>query len=60
MTEGFYRAIGEGEDLEIQYGPNNVWHKDYQLAKALKDTYSYPVDGWYWFDSEADALAFFG
>ena len=33
---------------------------DFVLAASEKDTYTYPVDGWYWFETEAEAKAFFG
>ena len=32
----------------------------FTLERSLKDTYTYPVEGWYWFDSEEDAYVFFG
>lgn len=50
-TAGFYK-LDEGQLL---YGPNFVINANYQLYREAKDEHSYPVDGWYWFDSEADA-----
>ena len=30
------------------------------LTKETKDEYTYPQDGWYWFDTEDEAYSFFG
>ena len=32
---------------------------NYLLTKENKDSYTYPVDGWYWFESEQEARVFF-
>lgn len=56
-TSGFYKLDPGGSLL---YGPNFVVNADYTLVRADHATYTYPVDGWYWFDSEAAALEFFG
>jgi len=53
-TDGFYKF-----NEILLYGPNFVLNRDYELYREQKDTYSYPVDGWYWFDSEEDAKLFF-
>lgn len=45
-TSGFYKFY-EGE---WYYGPNAVYSLTYSLLKELKDTYTYPVDGWDWYD----------
>ena len=42
MKDGFYKLDGD-----LIYGPNFVYNKDYELLKENKDTYSYPIDGWY-------------
>ena len=55
MNPGFYKIDGE----ELFYGPNFVYGPDFSLIKDNKDTYSYPVEGWYWFDSEEEARVFF-
>lgn len=49
-TSGFYKLDGL-----LLYGPNFVLNKDYELRKETKDEHQYPVDGWYWFDSEEEA-----
>jgi hypothetical protein len=53
-TSGFYK-LGEG----LLCGPNFVLHKDFELRKETKDQHTYPIGGWYWFDSEAQAKEFF-
>ena len=52
MKPGFYKIDYTGELL---YGPNFVEHKDYQLYAESHHLHTYPVDGWYWFDSEEEA-----
>lgn len=47
----------EGMLLE---GPNAVYAPAFTLLKEDKDTYTYPVEGWYWFDSEEEARSYFG
>jgi hypothetical protein len=47
-TAGFYKL----EDDNWQYAPNFVSAPDYTLEKELKDTYTYPVDGWTWYDEQ--------
>jgi hypothetical protein len=52
---GFYK-FPEGDFL---YAPHGVSHVYYDLHPDLKDDYNYPVDGWYWFNSENEAFEFF-
>jgi len=54
-TAGFYKF-----DNTLLYGPNFVLNRDYELRRETKDQHTYPVDGWYWFDSEEAARAHFG
>jgi hypothetical protein len=54
MDDGFYKVDGG-----LLYGPTCVLAPTFELLRELHDTYSYPVDGWHWFDSEAQARAFF-
>jgi hypothetical protein len=54
-TSGFYKL----EDSQLLYGPNGVMGPTYDLERSSKDAHTYPVEGWYWFDSEADAREFF-
>lgn len=54
-TSGFYK----NDFGDLLYGPNYVLGGSYNLYKAQKDTYTYPIGGWYWFDSEEEARIFF-
>ena len=55
MSAGFYKY----EDQNLYFGANYVLNADYELRKEIKDNHSYPVDGWYWFDSQEEAKQFF-
>jgi len=55
MSKGFYK----NDSGHLLYGPNFVLNKDYELKKENKHNYEYPVDGWYWFESEIDARVYF-
>lgn len=46
MEDGFYKF----EDDNWQYAPNFVYGPDYILLREKKDIYSYPVNGWSWYD----------
>jgi hypothetical protein len=54
-TSGFYKLDGT-----LLYGYDSVVNRDYELYRDRHTTYPYPVDGWHWFDSRDEALAFFG
>lgn len=56
MNEGFYY----NDNGSLIYAANEVCDAGFHLVKEDHATYSYPVFGWYWFDSEAEAKAFFG
>lgn len=47
-TAGFY-------DAEGSWGPNKVISPTFELVKELKDTYTYPIGGWTWYNSVEDA-----
>jgi len=51
---GFYKD----DEGSLLYG-TVVFGPTYILIESEHETYTYPVDGWYWFDSEAEARAFF-
>ena len=53
-TSGFYKLDGI-----LLYGPNYVLNASYELRRETRDDHSYPVDGWYWFDTEEEARLFF-
>jgi hypothetical protein len=50
-TSGFYR----NNHGEIQFAPNFVLSSVYELRRETHDQHNYPIDGWHWFDSEAEA-----
>lgn len=54
-TSGFYKIDGD-----LLFGPNFVLNANYELRRDTKDQHTYPVDGWYWIDSEQQAREFFG
>jgi hypothetical protein len=54
-TLGFYKK----EETEILYAPNTIEGPGYVLIASEKDSYDYPVDGWVWAQSEADAISYF-
>lgn len=49
-TAGFYNNQGF-------WTPHKVSHADFELVKDLKDTYTYPVFGWTWYNSVEEAQA---
>lgn len=56
-TSGFYTVDADGV---FHHAPNWVEAPGYELRRELKDTYTYPVSGWTWFDSVELARAAFG
>jgi len=54
-TSGFYKL----EENNLLFGPNFVLNENYSLRRESYDTNTYPIDGWYWFDSEDEARIFF-
>lgn len=55
-TSGFYK----NDDGYVLFGPNFVINANYHLTKENRDYHTYPVDGWYWFDTAEEAYGFFG
>jgi hypothetical protein len=55
-TSGFYKLDGD-----LLYAPNFVLgaYSAYELRKETHQEQDYPVDGWYWFDTEDAAREFF-
>lgn len=47
-TSGFYKFI----DDQWFFGPNAVRgpYGSWELLRELKDTYTYPYEGWTWYD----------
>lgn len=48
-TSGFYKK--DPGDI-LLFGRFYVLNADYELHRHLADTYTYPVDGWSWYESE--------
>jgi hypothetical protein len=57
MNPGFYKL---DIDNTLLYGPHYVLNMNYELHVETHEENIYPVDGWYWFDSEIEARLFFG
>lgn len=53
-TSGFYSQDHMLRAGQFVYGPG------FTLLRADHATYTYPVQGWYWFDSAEEAAAAFG
>jgi hypothetical protein len=49
-TSGFYKW--DDDQQEWLWGPNKVININYVLERELHNTYSYPIDGWYWYDEK--------
>jgi len=55
MGKGFYKL----DNGSLIFG-TMVTSQNYLLIIEEKDTYTLPIDGWYYFESEAEAKEFFG
>ena len=55
-TSGFYFKDGD----TLIFGPTWVSGPGVELHRETKDDHTYPVEGWYWFDSRELALTSFG
>jgi hypothetical protein len=55
-TSGFYKK----ELFELLFAANFVYTPNNQLIRDLAHTYTYPVDGWTWFDSAQQAYNYYG
>lgn len=51
--KGFYKKCDDGNWI---YAENFVYGPNFNLLKELKDTYEYPIDGWFWNDTEPDGF----
>lgn len=47
------------DNNELQVAETCISGLDLDLHYMQKDTYDYPVQGWYWFDTEEEAKQFF-
>ena len=48
-------AFYKNDNNMLLRGENKVISPDFILLKEDKDTYNYPVGGWYWFESIEEA-----
>ena len=53
--QGFYKK----DISRLLFAPNFVIGQNYSLDIAEKDNYTYPVNGWHWFNTEEEARTFF-
>ena len=56
-TSGFY-CLNTQEAQSLHFA-HRVTNKDFELFKELHESYIYPIGGWTWFESEAEARIFF-
>jgi hypothetical protein len=54
-TAGFYKLDGD-----LLYAPNFVVNANYELYADNPEDRLREVDGWKWFDTEAEAIAYYG
>ena len=52
-TSGFYKCDPDG--VTLLHGRFYVINANYELHRHLNDTYTYPIDGWAWYDTEEAA-----
>jgi hypothetical protein len=50
----------KNDNGQVLEGPNFVIAPTFELRAATKNDYNYPIEGWYWFDTDVEAYAFFG
>ena len=55
-TSGFYKK----DQDEILYAAVFVQGPDVLLVRQERENYTYPVDGWNWFDSQEEAYSAYG
>ena len=58
-TSGFYSLNTQDNGQSLYYAPNKVGCNAFELFKELHESYTYPIGGWTWFESEAEARIFF-
>lgn len=49
-TSGFYKCDPDG--VTLLFGRFWVLNAEYELHRHLSDTYTYPIAGWVWYESE--------
>lgn len=53
---GFYKLTNDS----LQYAGQSVYAPGFTLLAVDQASYSYPIDGWYWFDTKQSAEQFWG
>lgn len=53
-------AFYKNDNGSLLIGENFVYSPIVTLKVEDKDNFTYPQDGWYWFDTEDEANMFFG
>ena len=53
-------AFFKSDEGQLLAAIERVSGPDFELRVELRDQYTYPVDGWFWFDTEAEARAALG
>lgn len=56
MSAAFYKL----DNGQLLYAPNSVFNADYELHANQHETYTYPVHGWTWFETDVEAREYFG
>jgi len=56
MEKGFYSVDADGI---FHFAPNFVYGPTYILLIEEKDTYTYPLEGWMYFDTKLEATTYF-
>jgi hypothetical protein len=54
MTAGFYKL-----DDALRYAPTAVYGPEFILLVEQKNSYTYPVNGWWYFNTKSEAEEFF-
>lgn len=54
MNSGFYSL--DPMSKRLRYAPNAVRGPNIDLFASEHETYSYPVEGWAWYDTREDAV----
>ena len=49
-TEGFYK-LEVGRNRSVLFRSTHLLNKDWELTLANKDTFTFPHDGWQYYDS---------
>ena len=53
-------AFYKNDNGNLLIGENFVYSPNFSMTKETKDEFDYPIEGWYWFDTEDEAYIFFG